>query len=202
MLFYYIMGMVKNTDILIVGSGIAGLSTALMLPSQTSITLITKASSDNCSTSWAQGGIASVLSETDSFEKHINDTVQNGGGIVDKDVASTIIKEGPSCINWLKTQGVSFTQKNDKIDLTQAEAIADLIDASSQTAARMAVRSLQGEFSQQINKLVAKKISWWETEEATLQKAMEIGYHFSKDKSLGEIREGIQQRLSGVNYVR
>ena len=122
MLFYYIMGMVKNTDILIVGSGIAGLSTALMLPSQTSITLITKASSDNCSTSWAQGGIASVLSETDSFEKHINDTVQNGGGIVDKDVASTIIKEGPSCINWLKTQGVSFTQKNDKIDLTLESA--------------------------------------------------------------------------------
>ena len=122
MLFYYIMCMVKNTDILIVGSGIAGLSTALMLPSQTSITLITKASSDNCSTSWAQGGIASVLSETDSFEKHINDTVQNGGGIVDKDVASTIIKEGPFCINWLKTQGVSFTQKNDKIDLTLESA--------------------------------------------------------------------------------
>ena len=60
----------------------------------------------------------------------------------------------------------------------------------------------EDELSQQINKSVAKKISWWETEEATLQKAMEIGYHFSKDKSLGEIREGIQQRLSGVNYVR
>ena len=64
MLFYYIMGMVKNTDILIVGSGIAGLSTALMLPSQTSVTLTTKASSDNCSTPWAQGGIASELSES------------------------------------------------------------------------------------------------------------------------------------------
>ena len=118
MLFYYIMGMIKNTDILIVGSGIAGLSTALMLPSQTSITLITKGDSENCSTSWAQGGIASVLSETDSFQKHVNDTIKNGGGIVDKNVASIIIEEGPHCINWLKSQGVSFSQKDNKIDLT------------------------------------------------------------------------------------
>ncbi len=118
MLFYYIMGMLKNTDILIVGSGIAGLSAALMLPNETQITLITKGDSKNCSTSWAQGGIASVLSETDSFEKHVNDTIKNGGGIVDKDVASIIIKEGPYCINWLKSHGVLFTEKDNKIDLT------------------------------------------------------------------------------------
>ena len=108
----------KNTDVLIVGSGIAGLSAALMLPDDIKITLITKGSSENCSTSWAQGGIASVLSETDSFEKHLNDTINNGSGIVDKDVASTIIKEGPYCINWLKSHGVPFTEKDNKIDLT------------------------------------------------------------------------------------
>jgi L-aspartate oxidase len=118
MLFYYIMGMNKNTDVLIVGSGIAGLSAALMLPDDVKITLITKGDSKNCSTSWAQGGIASVLSETDSFEKHLNDTINNGNGIVDKDVASTIIKEGPYCINWLKSHGVPFTEKDNKIDLT------------------------------------------------------------------------------------
>ena len=110
--------MSKNTDVLIVGSGIAGLSAALMLPNNIKITLITKGESKSCSTSWAQGGIASVLSETDSFEKHLNDTINNGGGIVDKDVASTIIKEGPSCINWLKSHGVPFTEKDNKIDLT------------------------------------------------------------------------------------
>ena len=118
MLFYYIMGMSKNTDVLIVGSGIAGLSAALMLPSDIKITLITKGDSKNCSTSWAQGGIASVLSETDSFEKHLNDTISNGSGIVNKNVASTIIKEGPYCINWLKSHGVPFTEKDNKIDLT------------------------------------------------------------------------------------
>ena len=118
MLFYYIMSMDKNTDVLIVGSGIAGLSAALMLPDDIKITLITKGDSKSCSTSWAQGGIASVLSETDSFEKHLNDTINNGSGIVNKNVASTIIKEGPYCINWLKFHGVPFTEKDNKIDLT------------------------------------------------------------------------------------
>jgi len=112
------MGMNKNTDVLIVGSGIAGLSAALMLPNDIKITLITKGDSKSCSTSWAQGGIASVLSETDSFEKHLNDTISNGNGIVNKNVASTIIKEGPYCINWLKSHGVPFTEKDNKIDLT------------------------------------------------------------------------------------
>jgi L-aspartate oxidase len=112
------MSMSKNTDVLIVGSGIAGLSAALMLPNNIKVTLITKGESKSCSTSWAQGGIASVLSETDSFEKHLNDTINNGGGIVDKDVASIIIKEGPYCINWLKSHGVPFTEKDNKIDLT------------------------------------------------------------------------------------
>ena len=118
MLFYYIMSTSQNTDVLIVGSGIAGLSAALMLPDNIKITLITKGDSKSCSTSWAQGGIASVLSETDSFAKHLNDTINNGGGIVDKNVASTIIKEGPYCINWLKSHGVPFTEKDNKIDLT------------------------------------------------------------------------------------
>ena len=118
MLLYYIMGVNRNTDVLIVGSGIAGLSAALMLPDDIKITLITKGGSKNCSTSWAQGGIASVLSETDSFEKHLNDTISNGGGIVDENVASIIIKEGPHCIDWLKSHGVPFTEKDNKLDLT------------------------------------------------------------------------------------
>lgn len=118
MLLYYIMRINKNTDILIVGSGIAGLSAALMLPNNLKVTLITKGYSKDCSTSWAQGGIATVLSETDSFKKHINDTIKNGVGLVDKDIATSIINEGPSCINWLQSQGILFTTKNNEIDLT------------------------------------------------------------------------------------
>ena len=109
----------KNTDVLIVGSGIAGLSLALRLSNDVKVILITKGRADECSTSWAQGGIASVTSRQDSFEKHLNDTYKNGHNIVNKKVASQIIEEGPSCINWLEEIGVPFTKDdNDCLSLT------------------------------------------------------------------------------------
>ena len=109
----------KNTDVLIIGSGIAGLSTALRLPDDKKIVLITKGQIDDCSTSWAQGGIASVISKSDSFKKHLDDTIENGHGIIDENVAYNIIKEGPSCIKWLSDIGVPFTKnENNDISLT------------------------------------------------------------------------------------
>jgi len=109
----------KNTDVLIVGSGIAGLSLALRLSNDVKVILITKGKADECSTSWAQGGIASVTSRQDSFEKHLNDTYKNGHNIVNKKVASQIIEEGPSCINWLEEMGVPFTKDdNNCLSLT------------------------------------------------------------------------------------
>lgn len=109
----------KNTDVLIVGSGIAGLSLALRLSNDVKVILITKGRADECSTSWAQGGIASVTSRQDSFEKHLNDTYKNGHNIVNKKVASQIIEEGPSCINWLEEIGVPFTKDdNNCLSLT------------------------------------------------------------------------------------
>lgn len=109
----------KNTDVLIVGSGIAGLSLALRLSNDVKVILITKGKADECSTSWAQGGIASVTSRQDSFEKHLNDTYKNGHNIVNKKVASQIIEEGPSCINWLEEIGVPFTKDdNNCLSLT------------------------------------------------------------------------------------
>ena len=107
----------KNTDVLIVGSGIAGLSTALQLPNNHKILLITKGQINECSTSWAQGGIASVTSKSDSFEKHLDDTLANGHGIINENVAKKIIKEGPSCIEWLIKIGVPFT-KNSKNEIS------------------------------------------------------------------------------------
>ena len=73
----------KNTDVLIVGSGIAGLSTALQLPHNHKIVLITKGQINECSTSWAQGGIASVTSKSDSFEKHLDDVKLNFSDVVE-----------------------------------------------------------------------------------------------------------------------
>ena len=113
------MSITKNTDVLIVGSGIAGLSTALMLSDDIQVTMITKGKINDCSTAWAQGGVASVLSKSDSFDKHIQDTIKNGKGIVSEKIAAEIIHNGPLCIDWLIKNGVKFTtDKENKIDLT------------------------------------------------------------------------------------
>ncbi len=113
------MSITKNTDVLIVGSGIAGLSTELMLSDDIQVTMITKGKINDCSTAWAQGGVASVLSKSDSFDKHIQDTIKNGKGIVSEKIAAEIIHNGPLCIDWLIKNGVKFTtDKENKIDLT------------------------------------------------------------------------------------
>ena len=112
------MSSFRNTDILIIGSGLSGLSAALMLPDNLKITLITKTTLDECSTSWAQGGIASVLSNDDKFDIHIGDTLTNGHELNNRDVVEKIIKNGPSMINWLVNQKIKFSNKNRKLDLT------------------------------------------------------------------------------------
>ena len=112
------MSSFRNTDVLIIGSGLSGLSAALMLPDNLKITLITKTSLDECSTSWAQGGIASVLSNDDNFDIHIEDTLTNGHELNNRDVVEKIIKNGPSMINWLVDQKVKFSNKNKVFDLT------------------------------------------------------------------------------------
>ncbi len=112
------MSSFRNTDILIIGSGLAGLSAALILPKNLNITLITKTKLNECSTSWAQGGIASVLSDDDRYNIHIKDTLINGHGLNDKMVVEKIIKDGPSMIHWLINQNVKFSKKNNELDLT------------------------------------------------------------------------------------
>ena len=112
------MSSIRNTDVLIIGSGLSGLSIALMLPSHINFTIITKRKLDECSTAWAQGGIASVLSDNDSFENHITDTLVNGHGLNDKEVVGKIIQEGPLLINWLINKNINFSKKDNKLDLT------------------------------------------------------------------------------------
>lgn len=112
------MNSIKRTDILIAGTGLSGLAVALMLPEKFKVTLITKDKFDACSTAWAQGGIAAVSSTSDSFEKHFNDTLKNGHGLVNKDVAETIINEAPNAINWLIEKNIKFTKNHGSINLT------------------------------------------------------------------------------------
>ena len=99
-----------QTDILIIGSGLAGLSTALALPKSLNITVLSKAALETCSSHYAQGGIAASLDKEDSVADHIADTLIAGAGLCDANNTSRILSAGQQAVQWLCEQGVPFTQ--------------------------------------------------------------------------------------------
>jgi len=100
-------------DVLIIGSGAAGLSAALCLSKSVSVAVISKASLASGSTPWAQGGIAAVLSDDDDIESHIKDTLNAGAGLCNKDAVRLTAENGRNSIEWLIEQGVDFTKNNE-----------------------------------------------------------------------------------------
>lgn len=112
--------MERRFDILVVGSGIAGLFYAIKaaeLNPGAKIAIITKKAETDTSTNRAQGGIAAVLSNTDSFDKHFADTIRVGGGLCDEKVVTEIVEAGPGVIEELIQYGVRFTQHGGEFDL-------------------------------------------------------------------------------------
>ncbi len=101
--------MVQN-DVLIIGAGLAGLSTALALPKSLNITVLSKAALEVCSSHYAQGGIAASLDKEDSVADHIADTLIAGAGLCEADNTSSILSAGQQAVQWLCEQGVPFTQ--------------------------------------------------------------------------------------------
>ncbi len=102
----------EKTDILIVGSGISGLFFAIKMAKKRpdlTITLFTKASADTTNTRYAQGGIAVVTNtEEDSFEQHIHDTLQAGGGCCDEEIVRMVVEQAPERIQELIRLGIDF----------------------------------------------------------------------------------------------
>lgn len=99
-----------QTDVLIIGAGLAGLSTALALPKSLNITVLSKAALEICSSHYAQGGIAASLDKDDSVVDHIADTLIAGAGLCDANNTSSILSAGQQAVQWLCEQGVPFTQ--------------------------------------------------------------------------------------------
>jgi L-aspartate oxidase len=95
-------------DILIVGSGIAGLSFALRVAEQFRVAVVTKKEKIETSTNYAQGGIASVLGPDDSFDLHIQDTLRSGDGLCYPDVVEMVVRNGPDRVKELAQMGVRF----------------------------------------------------------------------------------------------
>lgn len=99
-----------STDVLIIGSGAAGLAAALSLPSHLNIMVMSKGKLGTGSTAWAQGGVAGVLDEVDSVEQHVEDTLKAGAGLCDPKAVRYTIERSTSAIHWLIEQGVPFTR--------------------------------------------------------------------------------------------
>lgn len=100
----------RKFDVLIIGSGAAGLSLALRLPHSVSIAVIAKGPLTEGNTYYAQGGISAVLDKTDSVDSHIADTLDAGAGLCDEETVRLVVEQGPENIQWLLDEGVSFTR--------------------------------------------------------------------------------------------
>ena len=98
-----------QTDVLIIGAGLAGLSTALALPKSLNITVLSKAALDVCSSHYAQGGIAASLDKNDRVADHIADTLVAGAGLCETDNTTNILSAGQQSVQWLCEQGAPFT---------------------------------------------------------------------------------------------
>ena len=106
-----------RSDVLVIGSGIAGLSFALKAAELGNVSLITKKQKAESNTNYAQGGIAAVSSADDSFELHIQDTLNAGVGLCHRDAVEILVREGPDRLRELAQIGVEFTKKEGKLDL-------------------------------------------------------------------------------------
>ena len=97
-------------DVLIIGSGLAGLTSALKLANHKKVLIVSKREILDSSSQWAQGGVAAVMSNEDSIESHVKDTEFVGGGLTDPKVASFVASHGKEAIQWLNDLHVPFSR--------------------------------------------------------------------------------------------
>ncbi|QFZ87324.1 L-aspartate oxidase [Variovorax paradoxus] len=110
---------VRDFDVLIVGSGLAGLSAALHLAPTHRVAVLTKRALNDGSSAWAQGGIAAVLAAGDSFDAHVEDTLVAGAGLCDPEATRFVVEGAPQAIGWLRELGVPFSEEGGDLHLTR-----------------------------------------------------------------------------------
>ncbi len=103
-----------KTDFLVIGSGIAGLFFAIKAAQSGKVIIVTKKDKSQSNTNFAQGGIACVSDKDDSFEYHIQDTLNAGAGLCHRDIVELVVKEAPKRISELISLGTRFTESSDR----------------------------------------------------------------------------------------
>jgi L-aspartate oxidase len=140
--------MTRDFDVLIVGSGLAGLSAAMHLAATHRVAVITKRSMSDGSSGWAQGGIAAVLGRDDSFDRHVDDTLVAGAGLSDPEATRFVVEHAPESIEWLRSLGVPFSQENGHLHLTRegghsARRIVHVTDATGAAVQRTLIEHVR-----------------------------------------------------------
>jgi len=108
------MSLTYRHDVLVIGSGAAGLSLALKLSTTAKIAVLSKGSLTAANTFYAQGGVAAVLDKGDSLDAHVIDTLTAGAGLCKEEAVRFTVENGPEAIHWLIDQGVAFTTQTSK----------------------------------------------------------------------------------------
>jgi L-aspartate oxidase len=111
--------LIHSTDVLVIGSGAAGLSVALRLAHKGKVTVLSKAEVTEGSTFYAQGGIAAVLDESDSIDSHVEDTLIAGAGLCHEDAVRFTVEHSREAIEWLIERGVAFSKEDEHYHLTR-----------------------------------------------------------------------------------
>ena len=98
----------RDVDVVVLGSGAAGLAAALAARPVRNVLIVTKDTLDAGSTAWAQGGLAAVLDPTDTFAEHVRDTLEAGAGLCDEVAVTSLVRDAPTAIDYLEKLGAAF----------------------------------------------------------------------------------------------
>ena len=137
------------TDVIVIGSGVAGLRAALAAAESADVLLVTKDGATNSATSYAQGGVAVVTAADDSFEKHIHDTMSVGSGLSDETIVNQVVRQAPAQIKELIEWGGRFDRKGDELDCGRegGHSAKRVIHANGDATGREIVRVLLDQVS-------------------------------------------------------